>query len=103
MENFAAAFETVDFKKTGLINNIQFFVMWRELEKRWRDQGVIARIPIPDRELVKYFEIFEDFNSGYEGVTLEDMIECRAMINKKAKAKRQGASANVEEVDLERI
>lgn len=77
--------------------------MWRELEKRWRDQGVIARIPIPDRELVKYFEIFEDFNSGYEGVTLEDMIECRAMINKKAKAKRQGASANFEEVDLERI
>lgn len=29
-------FSAVDFDEDGVINNIQFFVMWRELEEKWR-------------------------------------------------------------------
>ena len=109
MDNFKVAFDSINFNfinNKGRINNIQFFVMWRELEKKWLEQGVVARIPIPDRELVKYFEIFDDFNSAYFGVSYEDFNECRAMIIKRAKDKRMGTPLDLTDngdVDLERI
>ena len=28
-------FQAVDFDDDGIINNIEFFVMWRELEEKW--------------------------------------------------------------------
>ena len=104
MENLKVAFESIDFKKIGFINNIQFFVMWRELEKKWSEQGIVTKNPSPDRDLVKYFEIYEDFNNQYFGVCLEDLIECRAMIIKRARDKRNGTPQNDnDDVDLERI
>ena len=55
-------FGSVDFKKTGLLNNIQFFVMWRDLEKRWREQALLVRTPVPDRELAALYRLFNDFD-----------------------------------------
>jgi len=100
LENLASAFESVDFKKQGLINNIQFFVMWREFEGLSKQLGVIDNSPVPDSELVQFYEIYEDFNSQYEGISLKDILECRAMIMKKAKAKRSGVDDSG--LDLER-
>lgn len=83
MANITNAYKSVEDKESGLINNIQFFVMWRELEQKYTEQGIIARVPIPDNELVAYFEVFDDFNSNYHGVKLDDFFECSAMIKQK--------------------
>ena len=57
-------FSAVDFDEDGIINNIQFFVMWRELEEKWRRQGLINRSPTPDRELNAMYSVFDDYNAA---------------------------------------
>ena len=76
-------FQAVDFDDDGIINNIEFFVMWRELEEKWRKQGLVNRSPTPDRELNAMFGVFDDYNAAYDGIILEDFIECRVLLHEK--------------------
>jgi len=80
-------FDAVNFQGNGVLNNIQFFVMWRALEDKWSRQGLVTR-DLPDREMAFLFYIFEDYNQDSDGVTLNDFIECRALLYKKVRSKR---------------
>ena len=82
-------FQAVDFDDDGIINNIQFFVMWRELEEKWSRQGLVNRSPTSDRELNAMFGVFDDYNAAYDGIILEDYIECRALLQEKIVGTRQ--------------
>ena len=73
----------MDFDDDGIINNIEFFVMWRELEEKWSRQGLVNRSPTPDRELNVMFGVFDDYNAAYDGIILEDFIECRVLLHEK--------------------
>ena len=64
--------------------------MWRELESSWRDQNIIVRMPVSDRELAVLFSVYDDFNADTVGVSLDDFIACYALVNKKVKARRNG-------------
>ena len=79
INDITLCFKSVDSNNDGLINNIEFFVMMRALEEKWRRQGLV-RPPTPDRELNTLYSIYNDFNSTHKGVTLEEFIECRDMI-----------------------
>ena len=35
LANIAEGFEAVDLDGDGIINNIQFYVLWRALEEKW--------------------------------------------------------------------
>ena len=82
MGNIVEAFEQVDFDCFGALNNIKFFVFWRDLEFRWRRQGIVVRPHFTDAELVKLFNVYADYNSETDGITLDDFFECRATVNK---------------------
>jgi hypothetical protein len=45
LADITTEFFNVDWKKTGVINNIQFFVLWRELEAKWLCAGQILMVP----------------------------------------------------------
>lgn len=66
--------------------------MWRDLQQKWRTQGVLTKQPVTDKELNEYYKVFDDFNSQYEGVSHSDLRECRALINTKVKLRRVSAS-----------
>ena len=83
-----AAFFEVNFRNTGVLNNVEFFVMWRDLEHKMQEMGLVGRYPLPDRELKTLFGIYDDYNGFTEGVTLDDFINCRSYINKQLKDKQ---------------
>ena len=70
LATIAEGFEAVDLDGDGVINNIQFYVLWRALEEKWERQGHIIRSPTPDRELKLLYELFYDYNRHSEGVCL---------------------------------
>ena len=76
-------FLNVDWKNTGVIKNIQFFVLWRELEAKWLRAGHILMV-LTDKQMGILFNIFDEFNEITKGITLEEFLECRSTINKMA-------------------
>ena len=64
-------------------------MLWRALEEKWERQGFVVKSPTPDRELKKLYEIFADFNSESEGVTEQDYVECRELIQQHVQIKRR--------------
>ena len=86
MADINEEFSNVDWKNTGIINNIQFFVLWRELEVKWLRSGQILMV-LTDRQMGFLFTIFDEFNANTKGVTLEEFLECRSTINKMAQGK----------------
>ena len=42
----------------------------------------------PDRELAILYSIFDDYNQLQKGVTLQDFLECREMMQKSINSKR---------------
>ena len=46
--------------------------------------------PLSDAELNEYFKVYDDFNAQYDGVSLSDFNQCRAMINSKVRLRRVG-------------
>ena len=82
-------FEAVDLDGDGIINNIEFYVLWRALEDKWERLGHVVRTPTPDRELKLLYELFYDYNDATAGVTQQDFIECRELIYRHVQALRR--------------
>ena len=88
LATIAEGFEAVDLDCDGIINNIEFYVLWRALEEKWERLGHVIRSPTPDRELKLLYELFYDYNNASAGVTQEDFVECRELIYRHVQALR---------------
>ena len=59
--------------------------------REWEESAARIGIPVDtetDASIERIYEAYNAYNSGYEGVTANDIIECSQLIGSKAKALR---------------
>ena len=81
------AFMASDRDQDGVLSHSEFILFHREWE------ATAKRIGIPvdeesDTSIGLIYEAYNAYNSGYEGVTANDIIECSQLIGSKAKTLR---------------
>ena len=70
------AFFEADWKHKGVLNNVQFFVLWRDLEERWIRAGQLIQV-LTDAQMGLLYKLINEFDRSeveVAGVTLDDII-----------------------------